>query len=100
MIVTAHDVSASVQEVQVLTSAEYFAQYWSHVPVVSDLHASIQQSKQAAAAEGLPSRNAGSYKPHLSAHSLQQALNSGTAVQVYNMAVVSKRYLVKDGSRQ
>ena len=80
-----------------LTSAEYFAQYWSHVPVVLDLYESIQQSKQAAAAEGSPSRNAGSYKPHLSAHTVQQALNSGTAVQVCNLPPASRCYHLGQG---
>ena len=71
-----------LQDVQVLSSAEYFTQYWAHVPVVLDLHDSIQQSRQAAAVEGSPSRSAGGYKPHLSAHTLEQALNSGNATQV------------------
>lgn len=73
-----------LQDVQVLTSAEYFALYWPHAPVVSDLYESIQQSRPAAAAEESPSRNSRGYKPHLSAHTLEQALNSGTAVQVCN----------------
>lgn len=77
-----------LQDVQVLTSAEYFAQYWGHVPVVWDLYDSIQQSRQAAAAEGSPSRSAGSYKPYWSSHTLEQALNSGTAFQVNTYLVM------------
>ena len=81
-----------------LTSVEYFAQYWGHVPVVSDLYDSIHQSRQAAAAEGSSSRNAGAYKPHLSAHTLEQALNSGTAVQVCNAPYPSMCFHVEGGS--
>ena len=73
-----------------LTSAEYFAQYWGDVAVVSDLYDSIQQSRQAAASEESPSRNTRGYKAHLSAHTLEQALNSGTAVQVCNTPYPSK----------
>lgn len=81
-----HHISArfQLQDVQVLTSAEYFAQYWADAPVVSDLYNSIQESRQAASAEESPSHNSRGYKPHLSAHSLEQALNSGTTVQVCN----------------
>ena len=83
-----------VQEVQMLSSAEYFAQFWAHVPVVSDLYDSIQQSRQAAAAEESPSRDTGGYKPHLSAHTLEQALKSGTAVQVRDAPYLLKCILL------
>ena len=71
-----------LQGVQVLTSAQYFAQHWSHVPVVSDLYDSIHQSRQAASTEKGANRASGAYKAHLSAHTVERELNSGTVLQV------------------
>ena len=72
-----------LQGVTVLTTAQYFAQYWAHVPVVSDLYDSIQQSRQSALAEGPSSQSTGGFTPHLSAHTLEQELNAGTVLQVW-----------------
>ena len=50
--------------------------------MVSDLYDSIHQSRQAASAEGGANRASAGYKAHLSAHTVEHELNSGTAFQV------------------
>ena len=71
-----------LQAVHAMTTAQYFAQYWSHAPVVTDLYDSIKQSRQAAAVEGSPSQGTGGFKTHWSAATVDQGLNSGSVFQV------------------
>lgn len=72
----------ALQGVQVLTSAQYFAQFWGHVPVVTDLYESVQQSKQAAAREESPDKESKGYRAHWSTTTVDQGLKAGTVFQV------------------
>ena len=65
-----------------MTSAQYFAQFWGHVPVVTDLYESIQQSKQAGAREESPGKESNGYKAHGSTPTVEQGLHLGTVFQV------------------
>ncbi|DBA71011.1 TPA: hypothetical protein ACH3X2_011442 [Trebouxia sp. C0005] len=73
--------SAISQGVQALTSAQYFAQFWGHVPVVTDLYESVQQSKQAGAREESPGKDLKGYRAHWSTPTVDQGLKSGTVFQ-------------------